>query len=161
MPPPHLHPRSRMTSSLFATTVFASFFVVALPHILPCPAPRVALADGQMAQTSPDGTPRRRRRRRPQDEVMTGPAPIQVERDADGMARFAMVNSNPEETSAETVGFSSSPRRSTRECPVPKPGGIVGELLGFKSSSSSSSSSSNESGQPQPSQAPHLPSLEK
>ncbi|KAK3294870.1 uncharacterized protein B0H64DRAFT_443904 [Chaetomium fimeti] len=46
MPPPHLHPRSRMTSSLFATTVLASFLVVALPHILPCPAPRRAYADG-------------------------------------------------------------------------------------------------------------------
>ncbi|CAK7214125.1 hypothetical protein SCUCBS95973_002032 [Sporothrix curviconia] len=172
MPPPHLHPRSRMTSSLFATTVFASFFVVILPHILPCPAPRVALADGQMPQTSPDGTPRRRRRRRPQDEVMAGRAPVptdgavvplQVERDADGMARFAMVNPGEENASsrrngAETVAFSSSPRRNARECPVPKPGGVVGELLGFKSSSSSSSSGS---GQPKPSQAPHAPSLEK
>jgi cytochrome c oxidase assembly factor 2 len=54
--PPLLHPRSRFTSSLFATTVFASFFVVALPHILPCPAPRLAYADGEM----PDGTPQRR-----------------------------------------------------------------------------------------------------
>jgi cytochrome c oxidase assembly factor 2 len=26
-------------------------------------------------------------------------------------------------------------RISKRECPVPKPGGIVGEILGFKSSS--------------------------
>ena len=165
-----------MTSSLFATTVFASFFVVVLPHVLPCPAPRVALADGQMANA--DGTPKRRRRRRPQDEVMVGPAPVptdgavapaQVERDAHGMARFAMVSPGHEEAAAsasrdprdttETVAFSASPRRSTRECPVPKPGGIVGELLGFKSSSSSSSSNSS-SGQPQPSQAPHQSPLE-
>jgi cytochrome c oxidase assembly factor 2 len=27
-------------------------------------------------------------------------------------------------------------RRSKRECPVPKPGGLVGEILGFKGSSS-------------------------
>ena len=47
--PPHLHPRSRMTSSLFATTVVASFLVVGLPHILPCPAPRVAYADADIA----------------------------------------------------------------------------------------------------------------
>ncbi|PHH69410.1 hypothetical protein CDD80_6749 [Ophiocordyceps camponoti-rufipedis] len=46
--PPHLHPRSRMTSSLFATTLVASFFVVALPHILPCPVPRTRYADGEV-----------------------------------------------------------------------------------------------------------------
>ncbi|CAK7564464.1 MAG: hypothetical protein SEPTF4163_002358 [Sporothrix epigloea] len=150
MPPPYLHPRSRMTSSLFATTVFASFFVVVLPHILPCPAPRVALADGEMtpAGVAADGTPRRRRRRREQDDLSSEPAPgtadnaaapAQVVSDANGMARFVLVNSeaisSPDpRDGAEGVAFSSSPRRSTRECPVPKPGGIVGKLLGFKSS---------------------------
>ncbi|RCI09813.1 hypothetical protein L249_4178 [Ophiocordyceps polyrhachis-furcata BCC 54312] len=46
--PPHLHPRSRMTSSLFASTLVASFFVVALPHVLPCPVPRTKYADGEI-----------------------------------------------------------------------------------------------------------------
>jgi cytochrome c oxidase assembly factor 2 len=105
--PPHLHPRSRLTSSLFATTLFASFFVVALPHALPCPAPRVAYAD--------DGTPHPRRRRRRK--------------------------CTEEEQAKETLGESSEEdneglRRQKRECPVPKPGGIVGDILGFTGLSS-------------------------
>ncbi|KAK6600356.1 hypothetical protein H4I96_07682 [Botrytis cinerea] len=63
--PPHLHPRSRFTSSLFAGTLFASFFVVALPHVLPCPAPRVVYAD----DGSGSQRPRRRRRKCPVDEA--------------------------------------------------------------------------------------------
>jgi cytochrome c oxidase assembly factor 2 len=97
-----------MTSSLFATTVVASFFVVALPHVLPCPAPRVALADGEM----PDGSQKRRRRRRVEPEVK------------DGMVRFPALSED------DVMG----PSKTKRECPVPKPGGVVGELLGFKKS---------------------------
>ncbi|KUJ16205.1 uncharacterized protein LY89DRAFT_545105, partial [Mollisia scopiformis] len=102
--PPHLHPRSRLTSSLFATTLFASFFVVALPHALPCPAPRVAYAD--------DGTPqngKRRRRRKCSEKEESG-------------------------DEVEAGGEEHRVRKSKRECPVPKPGGIVGKILGFKSS---------------------------
>ncbi|KAK4193843.1 hypothetical protein QBC35DRAFT_458107 [Podospora australis] len=106
MPPPHLHPRSRMTSSLFATTVVASFFVVALPHLLPCPAPRRTLADGEM--------PERRRRRR-KSEVDAAAV------SEDGMVQF----------SSAPVRDSESKASSKRECPVPKPGGILGEWLGF------------------------------
>lgn len=180
MPPPHLHPRSRMTSSLFATTVFASFFVVVLPHVLPCPAPRVALADGQMVEVAADGTvlpqqqqqqQRRRRRRRLQDEVMCpssdAPAPpvgaTQVERDADGMARFAMETSSkraPTDNESATSQLSSSPRRNTRECPVPKPGGIVGELLGFKCGESQQHQLQSQQAQQQQS-LPHPTPLEK
>ncbi|EAQ88107.1 hypothetical protein CHGG_04726 [Chaetomium globosum CBS 148.51] len=65
-----------MTSSLFATTVLASFLVVALPHILPCPAPRRAYADeGDMAmqqqqgQQQNGGVVRRVRRRSSRGEV--------------------------------------------------------------------------------------------
>ncbi|EPE10623.1 alpha- -mannosyltransferase [Ophiostoma piceae UAMH 11346] len=173
MAPPHLHPRSRMTSSLFATTVFASFFVVVLPHILPCPAPRVTLSDGQMT-VAEDGTvlqpQRRRRRRRIQDEVMDSAQscvePAEVKRGEDGIARFAMVNAvgavgAGEKSTAAAQGdvaeaytesaasFAPGPRRATRECPVPKPGGIVGELLGFKSSEGGHS--------PQPHQTPLPP----
>ncbi|MCJ1314237.1 hypothetical protein MMC25_007917 [Agyrium rufum] len=53
MPSP-LHPRSRQTSSLFATTLLVSFLVVTMPHLLPCPAPRVEFADE-------DGRKRRRK----------------------------------------------------------------------------------------------------
>ncbi|KAF8855364.1 hypothetical protein BDZ45DRAFT_676244 [Acephala macrosclerotiorum] len=112
--PPHLHPRSRLTSSLFATTLFASFFVVALPHALPCPAPRVAYAD--------DGTPQnggRRRRRKCVDEENV---------------KEGVVEESGDEVEGDRV------RKSKRECPVPKPPGIIGEILGFKSSNSSSTS---------------------
>lgn len=105
--PPHLHPRSRMTSSLFATTVLASFFVVTLPHILPCPAPRVTYADGELSD--PNG--KRRRRRKPQ--------PIQES--SEGIVQFNNITQDDVEAG----------RRSKRECPVPKPGGVVGDLLGF------------------------------
>lgn len=107
MPPPHLHPKSRMTSSLFMTTIIASFFVVGLPHVLPCPAPRVTFADGEMI----DENGRRRRRRKPQN----------AEVDKDGMVQFESMSTD-----------APSPQRGTaRECPVPKPRGMLGELLGF------------------------------
>ena len=107
MPTPHLHPRSRLTSSLFATTLVVSFMVVGLPHILPCPAPRVTFADGEIA---PDG--RRRRRRRPETSE-TDEGVIQVAGVPEGAA---------------------SARAAKRECPVPKLGGVVGGLLGFEKS---------------------------
>lgn len=96
--------------------MFASFFVVALPHVLPCPAPRVAYADGEIIE---DQNGRRRRRRRPQ---------VQEPEVKDGIVQF---NNLTQEDSVESEG-----RRTRRECPVPKPGGKVGELLGFKKISS-------------------------
>ncbi|TVY54925.1 hypothetical protein LCER1_G002281 [Lachnellula cervina] len=118
--PPNLHPRSRLTSSLFATTLFASFFVVALPHILPCPAPRIAYADGEMQ----DGQQRKRRRRRKcVDEV-------------DGAGKNkeagAGIGAGVVEESADEEDEGLGERKSKRECPVPKPRGVVGELLGFR-----------------------------
>ncbi|KAI0013110.1 hypothetical protein F4779DRAFT_613982 [Xylariaceae sp. FL0662B] len=122
--PPHLHPRSRMTSSLFATTVAASFFVVGLPHLLPCPAPRVAYAD---SETAPDGTKRRRRRR---------PQPAEVR---DGIAQFESSGSSgtSEEDFARAAAARRSRREKKRECPVPKPGGAIGELMGFNNNNNS------------------------
>ena len=58
--PPHLHPRSRLTTSLFSTTLLVSFLVVGMPHILPCPAPRTDFADSDPAK---NGRRRRVRRR--------------------------------------------------------------------------------------------------
>ncbi|UNI21864.1 hypothetical protein JDV02_007814 [Purpureocillium takamizusanense] len=109
--PPHLHPRSRMTSSLFATTVVASFFVVALPHILPCPVPRTKFADGEVMV---DENGRRRRWRR-RDSAES----------KDGLVQFNQPADDDIYTSVE---------RTTRECPVPKPGGMLGEWLGFHKS---------------------------
>lgn len=103
-----------MTSSLFATTMLASFLVVALPHVLPCPAPRVAYADGEIIE---DHNGRRRRRRRPQ---------TQESEVKDGIVQF---NNITQEDLVDQEG-----RRTKRACPVPKPGGKVGELLGFKTS---------------------------
>ncbi|RYP71541.1 hypothetical protein DL770_008107 [Monosporascus sp. CRB-9-2] len=125
--PPHLHPRSRMTSSLFATTVLASFFVVALPHVLPCPAPRVAYADSSSSSTetetitvtNPDGTTttRRRRSRRKAAEIK------------DGVAAF---EGRDEDFEGEQKEGRQRPRQ-VRECPVPKPGGVIAELMGLRS----------------------------
>lgn len=39
-------------------------------------------------------------------------------------------------------------RNSKRECPVPKPPGIIGEILGFKSSSTPLSKSSTPTSRP-------------
>ncbi|KAI1462063.1 hypothetical protein F4805DRAFT_192663 [Annulohypoxylon moriforme] len=116
--PPHLHPRSRMTSSLFATTVAASFFVVALPHILPCPSPRVKYADSEMAA---DGT-RRRRRRKPEPAEAKG-----------GIVQFESPSEDFEKIAAETRGTATRARKE-RECPVPKPGGVIGDIMGFNKS---------------------------
>ncbi|TVY26602.1 hypothetical protein LHYA1_G004504, partial [Lachnellula hyalina] len=122
MPPP-LHPRSFLTSSLFATTVFASFFVVALPHILPCPAPRVAYADGEMQmQGGADGQPRKRRRRR--KCVGEGEA-------GEGGENKGVVDER-ESAEEEDARRGQRDSKSKRECPVPKPGGVVGTLLGFR-----------------------------
>jgi cytochrome c oxidase assembly factor 2 len=117
--PSHLHPRSRLTSSLFATTLLASFLVVGIPHILPCPAPRIAYADGEMAA---DGTIKRRRRRKSasSDELAKG--------DSNGTKQLDSASLNGE----NSIAKQASGKRSRRECPIPKPTGMVGELLGFR-----------------------------
>lgn len=106
-----------MTSSLFATTMLASFFVVALPHVLPCPAPRITYADGEIVEDE-NGRRRRRRRVQQQSQEVQG-----------GVVQFNNI------TQDDLVDHEGN--RSKRECPVPKPGGKVGELLGFKQSSKS------------------------
>jgi cytochrome c oxidase assembly factor 2 len=133
--PPHLHPRSRTTSSLFLTTVFASFVVVALPHLLPCPAPKsVAFADGVMEYVDDNGQRRvRRRKRRPE-----GSPTIQA---ASNRENHPFYQRYPGATEVKdgVVQFGAGDddgvmetRTVKRECPVPKPSGVIGELLGFK-----------------------------
>lgn len=109
--PPHLHPRSRMTTSLFTTTLMVSFLVVAAPHLIPCPVDPRTLADS----ADPTGETRRRRRRRI----------LKAEDDDD------------DETCAEGLSEETKRRlalrerlRAPRECPVPKPGGLIGTVLG-------------------------------
>ncbi|ROW16841.1 hypothetical protein VPNG_01692 [Cytospora leucostoma] len=118
--PPHLHPRSRMTSSLFATTALGSFFVVALPHLLPCPAPRVTYADGEII-VDQDG--RRRRRRRPTAQAQGGAEEATTTTKDDGVVQLSNITQ-------EDLVEQQAMRRG-HECPVPKPGGKLGELLGF------------------------------
>lgn len=99
-----------MTSSLFATTVLASFLVVALPHLLPCPAPRRVYADGEM----PDPNARRRRRRKPEGDAIT----------EDRIVEFRPGH-------GDEIKAAKRKSSSKRECPVPRPGGMLGEWLGF------------------------------
>jgi cytochrome c oxidase assembly factor 2 len=99
----HLHPRSRTTSTLFTTTLAVSFLVVGLPHILPCPVDRRQFADS--IETA-DGKVKRRRRKQ--------------------------VNSDVEAANEGTGDVMDEDGRSKRECPVPKPGGLVGHIMGFE-----------------------------
>jgi cytochrome c oxidase assembly factor 2 len=102
----YLHPRSRQTGTLFTATLAISFFVVALPHLLPCPVDRRQYAD---TIELPDGTIRRRRRT------------VVEASDGSGGEAEVMV--------AESLSDGSRPKR---ECPVPKPGGLVGQIMGFE-----------------------------
>ncbi|KAK0735805.1 hypothetical protein B0T21DRAFT_368567, partial [Apiosordaria backusii] len=101
-----------------------SFFVVALPHILPCPAPRKTLADGEL---DPSSSPQKRKRRPKQQSEIVG---------EDGVARFNNVTVTTPEQQEELQRVRRERRaeraeRGKRECPVPKPGGVLGEWLGF------------------------------
>ncbi|EME89220.1 uncharacterized protein MYCFIDRAFT_103452, partial [Pseudocercospora fijiensis CIRAD86] len=100
----YLHPRSRTTGTLFTTTLAISFAVVALPHLLPCPVDRRQFAD---SYETPDGRIVRRKKRRCAQDPAEGTE--NVESTSDGLADA----------------------RPQRECPVPKPGGIVGQIMGF------------------------------
>ena len=99
----HLHPKSGATSTLFTTTLAVSFLVVAIPHLLPCPVDRRQFADS--IETS-NGQMKRRRRRKESssEEEQSGNCP-------------------------EAVTTAGGKRE--RECPVPKPTGFVGQMMGF------------------------------
>jgi cytochrome c oxidase assembly factor 2 len=101
-----------MTASLFTTTLIISFMVVGMPHLLPCPVDHKTrvYADGEMPGLTP-GTQRRRRRRKVGDED------LQKEGESGAM-----------ETQKDNDLALDLPRRG---CPVPKPSGLVGQILGF------------------------------
>ncbi|KAF2432581.1 hypothetical protein EJ08DRAFT_574458, partial [Tothia fuscella] len=107
--PPHLHPRSRLTMTLFTSTLAISFLVVGMPHLLPCPVPQRAFADGPNS----DPTTRRRRRRKSQDSEEGTIVEDKVAQADDALLQLVKEDG----------------RR--RECPVPKPRGLVGQILGF------------------------------
>ncbi|CAK3891440.1 Hypothetical predicted protein [Lecanosticta acicola] len=108
----YLHPRSRSTSTLFTTTLAISFLVVAAPHLLPCPVDRRQFAD---SFETPDGKRYRRKRK----EVTDG--------------------GDEHEGVGDAASDLAKHDRSKRECPVPKPGGLVGQLMGFKNEERSKS----------------------
>ncbi|MCJ1341656.1 hypothetical protein MMC09_006952 [Bachmanniomyces sp. S44760] len=109
--PSHLHPRSRYTTSLFGATLLVSFLVVGMPHLLPCPAPRTEFADVQVME---DGRRRRRRRQ--------GPDRLQLE---------DSTSSEPHLQAEDTVIERDVLAKRGHECPVPKPRGLIGEVMGF------------------------------
>ncbi|KAL3464207.1 hypothetical protein BJX64DRAFT_255202 [Aspergillus heterothallicus] len=122
--PPHLHPRSRSTTGLFAGTLLASLMVVGIPHVFPCPAPRRTFADSEMIITSDGQQIQRVRRRRrksvdptAQDESLPVRTPLASEEE---VSTFLQLE--------EEAALLSKPER---ECPVPKPTGMLGDLLGF------------------------------
>lgn len=103
--PPHLHPRSRATGTLFTSCLAVSFLVVGIPHLLPCPVNPRQFAD---SMEDPERQQRRRRKRKQKVE--------------DAASSF--------DEDEGVTGINEEGRR--RECPVPKPGGLVGQIMGFK-----------------------------
>ncbi|KAL4802278.1 hypothetical protein BDV18DRAFT_147194 [Aspergillus unguis] len=136
--PPILHPRSRSTTGLFAGTLLASLVVVGIPHVFPCPAPRRTFADSEMI-IGPDGQQmqRVRRRRRKDDAIIAQEDNVLPKTPASAteeeVSTFLQLEEEAKQLSA-----------SGRECPVPKPTGIIGDLLGF--SNRTAGQESRESG---------------
>lgn len=128
--PPHLHPRSRSTTGLFAGTLLASLLVVGIPHVFPCPSPRRTFADSEMIITA-DGqqVPRIRRRRR-KDVEMGADAPVPDHPTPSGAMDEEVSTFFLMEEEAEKLA------QVGHECPVPKPKGVLGQLLGFRNAPS-------------------------
>lgn len=122
--PPHLHPRSRSTSSLFAGTLLASLLVVGIPHLFPCPAPRRTLADSQMIITE-DGQQIQRIRRRRRKDADT------PNTEGDALPQIPQATDEEVSTFLQLEAEAERIAHTGRECPVPKPRGVLGELLGF------------------------------
>jgi cytochrome c oxidase assembly factor 2 len=159
--PPHLHPRSSATTTLFASTLAASFIIVGIPHIFPCPAPRKGYLDAE-------GNVVRKRRRRSKESAGVDVADETqvVGRGTDfgaedaqsglggelksllGSAKVGVGSSSLRGETRKSGGGGSEDEdvralfremkeeaavleRERRECPVPKPRGKIGEMLGF------------------------------
>jgi len=132
--PPHLHPRSTATSTLFAGTLLASFIVVGIPHVFPCPRPRKGYADSENRLDSEGKSLRRKGRKidtvdRLQDKMELGSDRMEeAGKDAalvEEAAVFRLLQEEADELDKEA-----------RECPVPKPTGLLGKLLGIQEAKS-------------------------
>lgn len=86
-----------------------SFIVVAAPHLLPCPVDPRTLADS----SDPTGQNRRRRIRKVPEEDETCNDVVSEER-------------------RRRLRIEEKLAPQQRECPVPKPGGLIGQVLGLK-----------------------------
>ncbi|KEF55760.1 uncharacterized protein A1O9_08511 [Exophiala aquamarina CBS 119918] len=140
--PPHLHPRSTATSTLFAGTLLASFVVVGIPHLFPCPQPRRSYADAERAQQPPNST----RYDRSDGNVRERKGLSQRKAMSEEAALFAELQQE-----AEAMD------RESRECPVPKPMGFLRKVLGFEEKESSKMiDEPSQSAAPAP--APSIPS---
>lgn len=128
--PPHLHPRSTATSTLFAGTLVASFAVVAMPHIFPCPRPRRTYADSDgQKQPIASGNPLESTKIK-KDAAKTSSASESRDVPAPTQSKPSPID----EESALFRQFQEEAKTLDREahaCPVPKPGGVLGRLLGF------------------------------
>jgi len=123
--------------SLFAGTLLAFFVVVGLPHLFLCPAPRRTLADSEMMVTA-DGQQIqkiRRRRRKDGDILDQNDQPMSAATDEEVLAFMQL------QQEANRLEY------TRRECPVPKPSGKLGELLGFKNHENGQQQ--QQSGQPE------------
>ena len=123
--PPHLHPRSAATSTLFAGTLLASFIVVGIPHIFPCPVPRRNYADTDRQLVDKDGKPIANEKLN-QKKVTTKSAPASQmsDKEASNLHDEAELFRRLQQEAAML-------EKEARECPVPKPKGFIGQILGF------------------------------
>ena len=157
MAPSPLHPRSTATSTLFASTLLASFVIVAIPHLFPCPRPHSSRMDSDNpavirkdqprqqppedvgAPSGPDGGRSSLRpsrnildedslsasiRRVPDPRSITATTRGRSQHDEEEAMRFYMLELEAEEHARQAA--------RGRECPVPKPRGLLGRLLGVQ-----------------------------
>jgi cytochrome c oxidase assembly factor 2 len=105
MAPPHLHPRSSATSTLFGVTLLASFVVVGIPHIFPCP--------------------------RPKNGRLSAPQDLKIPTNHDRQTQLQKTELEIEEEILRQIEVEAAQYESQRrECPVPKPRKVLETLLG-------------------------------
>lgn len=97
-----------------------------MPHVFPCPAPRRTFADSEMTITADNQQVPRIRRRRRKD----------IEMDAEIACPSLPTSSGPVDEEVSTFfqmeAESQTLTQANHECPIPKPKGVLGELLGFR-----------------------------
>ena len=138
--PPHLHPRSTATSTLFAGTLLASFVVVGIPHLFPCPRPRKGYADAEI-QFDAEGRPVRRKSSQNASDTSASLKDSSdldraaVQQQSKSLRKGLAQRKDIEEEAAlfrELQREAEALDKQGHECPVPKPKGILGRLLGFE-----------------------------